>query len=94
MPAIEERESESDVKEEYERKEKGYQKHIARLEDALSDLQRQESDFQTSIQQANASNGNDQSPEELLRGKDQELIELEEQIKTIEMETLEYQQKK
>ena len=40
MPTIEERESESDMKEEYERKEKDYRRNIERLEDALDDLKR------------------------------------------------------
>lgn len=40
MPVIEERESESDVKEELERKEKEYQRNIERLEDTLEDLRR------------------------------------------------------
>ena len=40
MPTIEERESESDVKEEYERKEKEYRRNIERLEESLNDLKR------------------------------------------------------
>ncbi len=40
MPVIEERESESDVKEELERKEKDYLRSIERLEDTLDELKR------------------------------------------------------
>lgn len=40
MPTIEERESESDFKEEYERKEKEYKKNIDRLEETLEELKR------------------------------------------------------
>ena len=40
MPTIEERESESDVKEEIERKEKEYKKNIERLEETLDDLKK------------------------------------------------------
>ena len=40
MPVIEERESESDVREELERKEKEYIKNIERLEDTLEELRR------------------------------------------------------
>jgi hypothetical protein len=41
MPTIEERESESDVKEELERKEKEYKKNINRLEETLEDLKKE-----------------------------------------------------
>ena len=40
MPTIEERESESDIKEEFERKEKEYLRQIERLEDTLEGLRR------------------------------------------------------
>ena len=40
MPTIEERDSEADVREELERKEKEYQRNIERLEDMLDDLRR------------------------------------------------------
>lgn len=40
MPVIEERESECDVKEELERKEKDYLRNIERLEYTLEDLRR------------------------------------------------------
>jgi hypothetical protein len=44
MPTIEERESESDIKEEYETKEKEYRKNIERLDDTFDTLRRQESE--------------------------------------------------
>lgn len=40
MPTIEERDSEIDVREELERKEKEYRRNIERLEDMLDDLRR------------------------------------------------------
>ncbi len=40
MPTIEERDSEADVREELERKEKDYLRNIERLEDMLDDLRR------------------------------------------------------
>lgn len=40
MPTIEERESECDVKEELERKEKEYKKNIERLEYTLEELKK------------------------------------------------------
>jgi len=40
MPTIEERDSEVDVKEELERKEKEYRRNIERLEDMLDDMRR------------------------------------------------------
>ena len=40
MPTIEERDSEADVREELERKEKEYLRNIERLEDMLDDLRR------------------------------------------------------
>lgn len=40
MPTIEERDSEMDVREELERKEKEYRRNIERLEDMLDDLRR------------------------------------------------------
>lgn len=40
MDTIEERESEFDMKEEYERKEKEYRRNIERLEDTLEDLKK------------------------------------------------------
>lgn len=40
MPTIEERDSEADIREELERKEKEYIRNIERLEDALEDLKR------------------------------------------------------
>ena len=40
MPTIEERESESDIKEELERKEKEYKKSIERMEESLEDLKK------------------------------------------------------
>lgn len=42
MPTIEERDSEADVREELERKEKEYRRNIERLEDMLDDLRRKE----------------------------------------------------
>ncbi len=40
MPVIEERDSESDVREELERKEKDYRKEIERLEEMLDEYRR------------------------------------------------------
>lgn len=44
MPTIEERDSEVDVKEELERKEKEYRRNIERLEYMLDDLRRKETE--------------------------------------------------
>lgn len=45
MPTIEERDSEADVREELERKEKDYMRNIERLEDTLDDLKRRGEDY-------------------------------------------------
>mmetsp|Transcript_3095 Transcript_3095/g.2075 ORF Transcript_3095/g.2075 Transcript_3095/m.2075 type:complete len:128 (+) Transcript_3095:157-540(+) len=91
MPTIEERESESDVKEELERKEKEYQRNIERLEETLEDLKRQYEELQHEYKQLNQ-NVIEYSPEEILAFKQEEISNLELQLHQIEEENKEYEQ--
>lgn len=92
MPVIEERESESDVKEELERKEKDYLRNIERLEETLDDLKRSYEQSQSQIDILNQT-VIDYEPGDLLELRDKEVQQLEQELLELESQNIAYQQK-
>lgn len=72
MPTIEERDSEADVREELERKEKEYWRNIERLEYMLEDIRRR-GEYQASQMEALNSTVIDYEPGDLLEMREKEL---------------------
>lgn len=83
MPTIEERDSEADVREELERKEKEYLRNIERLEDMLDDLRRK-GDQQASQLEALNQTVIDYEPGDILEMREKEMQQLEQELAELE----------
>eukprot|EP00347_Sterkiella_histriomuscorum_P010529 403375936 len=102
MPTIEERDSEADVREELERKEKEYRRNIERLEDMLDDLRRKEQETeQTQNSTLNATNTsfNNETLNQTVIGyeagdvlemREKELLQLEQELTELDYQNANY----
>lgn len=95
MPTIEERDSEADVREELERKEKEYRRNIERLEDMLDDLRRKELEISTSAVNTSISETLNQTvigyePGDILDVRDKEIQQLEQELQELEYQNSNY----
>lgn len=93
MPTIEERDSEADVREELERKEKDYLRNIERLEDMLDDLRRK-GDQQSSQLEALNQTVIEYEPGDILEQREKEMHQLEQELEELEKQNQIYEQKK
>ena len=90
MPTIEERDSEADVREELERKEKEYRRNIERLEDMLDDLRRKGEELSA----LNTTTIEVDEPGDILELRDREMQALEQELAELEAQNISYEQKK